>query len=117
VTPPCPGVVTDTSSYHYDTYTFQNTTGSAQCVTVTVNAAGCGSESLGLATYAYLGTYSPTNLCDNYAGGYNSQIPVGSSGAYHVTVPAGQTLVVQVEEYVAGTGCASYSLTVGSCAP
>ena len=70
-------------------------------MTVTVNATGCGGSSVGLATYAYLGSYDPANLCTNYAGGFNSQIPVGSSGTYQVTVPAGQTLVVEVEEYVA----------------
>jgi hypothetical protein len=114
-TPACPGVITDSSSYHYDTYTFTNTTGSSQCVTVTVNAASCGTGSVGLAAYAYLGSFNPANLCTNYAGGFNSQISVGSSGTYQLTVPAGQTFVVEVEEYVAGTGCAGYSVTVGSC--
>jgi hypothetical protein len=114
-TPACPGVITDSSSYHYDTYSFVNTTGTAQCYTVTVNAASCGGGSFGLAAYAYLGSYNPTSLCTNYAGGFNSQILVGSAGTYHVTVPAGQTFVVEVEEYVAGSGCASYSVTVGNC--
>jgi len=113
--PACPGVITDSASYHYDTYSYTNTTGSSQCVTVTVNATSCGSSSVGLATYAYLGSFNPSSLCTNYVGGYNSQIPVGSSGTYAFTVPIGQTFVVEVEEYVAGTGCASYSVTVGSC--
>ncbi|HUS16060.1 MAG TPA: hypothetical protein VM536_13765, partial [Chloroflexia bacterium] len=114
-TPACPGVVTDTAGYHYDTYTFTNTAGSPQCVTVTINATSCGPGSAGLASYAYLGSYNPGSLCTNYAGGFNSQIAVGGSGTYHVTVPAGQTLVVEIEEYVSGTGCAGYTVTVGSC--
>jgi hypothetical protein len=114
-TPACPGVIGDSSSYHYDTYTFTNTTGTAQCVTVTVDAGACGSGSFGLAAYAYLGSFNPASLCSNYAGGYNSQIPVGGAGTYHVTVPAGQTLVIEIEEYVSGTFCSSYSVTVGSC--
>jgi hypothetical protein len=49
-------------------------------------------------------------------GGFNSQIPVGSAGTFHFTVPAGQTYIVEIEEYVAGTGCASYTLTVDEAA-
>jgi hypothetical protein len=115
VAPMCPGVITDSSSYHYDSYSFVNTTGSAQCVAVTVNAANCGTGSFGLASYAYVGGFNPASLCTNYAGGFNSNIPPGSPGTYHVTVPAGQTLVVEVEEYVSGASCSSYSVTVGSC--
>jgi hypothetical protein len=114
-TPPCPGVITDSSSYHYDTYTFVNTTGSTQCVTVTVNAGGCGVGSVGLASYVYLSSYDPSTLCANYAGGANAQIT--GSTSYGLSVPAGQTFVVEVEEYVAGAGCTSYSVTVGSCPP
>ena len=77
----------------------------------------CGGGSLGLAAYAYLGSFNPGSLCTNYAGGFNSQIPVGSSGTYAFTVPAGQTLVVEVEEYVAGAGCTGYSVVFGSCPP
>ena len=113
--PVCPGVVTDSALYHYDTYTFTNTTGASQCVSVTVNAAGCGTSSVGLASYAYMGTYNPASLCTNYVGGFNSQIAVGSSGTYAFTVAAGQTFTVEVEEYVAGAGCATYSVNVGSC--
>jgi hypothetical protein len=81
---------------------------------VTVNA-GCGTGSFGLAAYAYLGSYNPANLCANYAGGFNSNIT--GAGTYHFSVPAGQTLIVEVEEYVANSGCAAYTLTLGSCAP
>jgi hypothetical protein len=113
-TPACPGVITDSSSYHYDTYTFVNMTGSAQCITVTVNAGGCGAGSTGLAAYAYLGTFNPASLCTNYAGGANGQISGTSS--FQLTVPAGSTFTVEVEEYVAGAFCSSYTVTVGSCA-
>jgi hypothetical protein len=115
--PMCPGVITDSSSYHYDTYTFTNTTGSAQCITVTVNATGCGSGSFGLASYAYLGTFDPNNLCANYAGSSNTNIAPTGPGTYHFTVPAGQTFTVEVEEYVPSSLCPSYTVTIGSCAP
>jgi hypothetical protein len=39
-TPTYPGTITDSSTYHYDTYTATNTTGSPVCVTATVDATG-----------------------------------------------------------------------------
>jgi hypothetical protein len=117
VAPVCPGVQTDTSNYHYDTYTFTNTTGSPQCITVTVNATGCGSGSFGLASYAYLGTFDPNNLCAGYAGSFNTNIAPTGPGTYRFTVPAGQTFTVEIEEYVANSLCPSYTVTIGSCTP
>jgi hypothetical protein len=110
-TPASPGTITDSASYHYDTYTETNSTGSPVCASITVQAAAA-AGSQGVATYAYLGSFDPMNLAINYAGGANTQVAAGGSPAtYHVTVPAGQTLVVEIEEYVAGTG-ASYTLTI-----
>jgi hypothetical protein len=110
-------VITDSSAYHYDTLTFQNNTGSPQCVTATVDASLCGVGTLGLASYAYVGSFTPASLCTNFVAGHNAQIPPGSSGAYSFVVPDGATYIVEVEEYVAGTGCASYSVSVQSCPP
>ena len=110
-TPASPGTITDSSSYHYDTYAETNSTGSPVCASITVQAAAA-AGSFGVATYAYLGSFDPMNLATNYAGGANTQVTAGGSPVtYHVTVPAGQTLVVEIEEYVAGTG-ASYTLTI-----
>jgi hypothetical protein len=108
-------VVTDVSRYHYDTYSIPNATGAPQCVDITVDANGCGAGSLGLVSYAYLASFDPANLCTQYAGGYNAQIPLPSSGTYSVTVPAGQTLVIEVEEYIAGVGCQFYDVTMIGC--
>lgn len=110
-------MITDTSQYHYDTYSFLNSGGVAQCVDVTVDAAACGGGSFGLASYTYLTSFNPVNLCVGYAGARNAQIPTGASGTYSVTVPAGQTRVVEIEEHVAGTGCVSYQVVTGSCSP
>ena len=109
-TPVYPGLITDSSSYHYDTYSEVNSTGSPVCAAITLEvAAGPG---LGAATYAYLGSFDPMNPGTNYAGGANGQVAPGGTVTYHVSVPAGQTLVVEVEEYVAGAGVASYTLTI-----
>jgi len=102
-TPAAPGTITDSSSYHYDTISQVNSSGTAQCATITVSEV-TGAGSLGVAAYAYIGSFDPSNVSTNYAGGYNSQIPVGGTGSFGVTVLAGQTLVVEIEEYVAGTG-------------
>ncbi len=89
-TPAYPGTITDSSTYHYDTITEVNATGSDHCVTITVNnVTGAGSS--GVAVNAYLGSFNPASLGTNYAGGFNSQIPVGGSGTFGVTVPDGQT--------------------------
>jgi hypothetical protein len=41
----CPGVA-GAANYHYDLHSFTNPSASPQCVTVTVNPAGCGSSQL-----------------------------------------------------------------------
>jgi hypothetical protein len=115
-TPAYPGTNTNNGAYHYDTITEVNTTGSDQCVTISVSdVTGAGSS--GVSAYAYLGSFDPSNLGTNYAGGANSQIPVGGSGSFGVTVPDGQTLVVEIEEYIAGTGAASYTVTISGLTP
>jgi hypothetical protein len=108
-------VASDPSALHYDLYTFVNTTGIPQCVTVTINPGGCGASSFGLESNAYLGSFNPASICANYLGGYNDQI-TGTPATYSFTVPAGATFVIEAEEFIAGTGCASYTVTVGSCA-
>lgn len=114
--PVYPGTITDSSAYHYDTISEVNATGSSQCATISVsNVTGAGSS--GVAAYAYLGSFDPSNLSTNYAGAYNSQIPVGGSGSFGVTVPDGQTLVVEIEEYVAGAGAATYTVTITGLTP
>ena len=114
--PAYPGTVVNGGFYHYDTITEVNATGSSQCVTVTVNNV-TGATSGGVAVNAYLGSFDPSNLGTNYAGGYNAQIPVGGSGSFGVTVPAGQTLVVEIEEYVAGQGADTYTVTITGLTP
>lgn len=114
--PVYPGTIVNGGTYHYDTITEVNATGSSQCVTVTVNNV-TGATSAGVAVYAYLGSFDPSNLATNYAGGYNSQIPVGGSGSFGVTVPDGQTLVVEIEEYAAGQGADTYTVTIAGLTP
>jgi hypothetical protein len=95
----CPALDTDTTQHHYDSYTYVNGTGSAQCVTVDI-VPGCSNNAL--ISVAYQGSYDPANKCLNYLadgarGGPNNQ--------YSFTLGAGQTAVVIVYEQNGNIGC------------
>jgi hypothetical protein len=99
---------------HYDAYTFTNTTGSTQCVTVDINT-DCQNSNF-IFTAAYLGTFDPNNLCTNWiADEGQSQVP-GNTTPFSFNIEDGQTFVLVVSEVTAGAGCASYTMTVsGLC--
>ncbi|HET9494116.1 MAG TPA: S-layer homology domain-containing protein [Chloroflexia bacterium] len=106
----CPGNDTgDTSQHNYDTYNYQNTTGTSQCVTVSV-VQGCSNNAL--TSIAYLGSYDPANKCTNYiADGARG----GPNNRYSFTLGAGQTAVVMVYEQNGGIGCETYTLSINPC--
>jgi hypothetical protein len=108
----CPGNPYTGTPYHYDAYTFTNTTGVSQCVSVTLNSA-CGGVNE-VMSEAYLGSYNPANVCANYLADLGSSPP--PAGTYSFTVPAGATFVVVVNEINPGGGCTAYTLDVtGTC--
>ena len=98
----------DTAPLHYDAYTFTNTTGSTQCMTIDTNTSCTGNHLI--FTAAYLGTFNPANICTNWIG--DSGLSLDPEYAFHVQVPAGQTLVVVVSEVIADEGCPSYTVTI-----
>jgi hypothetical protein len=106
----CPGQDTSvTDQHHYDSYTYQNTTGAAQCVTVRLSPS-CSNNAL--SSVAYLGTYDPANKCTNYiADGARG----GPQNIYSFSLPAGQTAVVIVFEHNGGIGCEAYTLSINPC--
>src|SRR4029078_8472296 len=60
----CPG--DNPNLYHYDSYVFINSSSSAQCVTVNMNASGCGTGHR-LRSNADMGTIiDPNNGCTNF---------------------------------------------------
>jgi hypothetical protein len=104
----CPGAG-DAVVRHYDRYTFTNTSSSAQCVTVRV-VNNC--ENNALLSAAYLGSFNPNNVCENYLA------DMGASGpqfGYSFSVPPNTTYVITVLENSATVGCASYTLSVDPC--
>jgi hypothetical protein len=80
----------------YKTYTFSNNGAAPACFTVTINAALGGQGDIESA--AYLNSYNPANLCQNYLGdsgvvGLGTTIP---NASYSFTVPSNSNFVVVV---------------------
>ena len=105
----CPGTL-GTGPRLYDIYSFKNQGVLAACVTITLTS-GCTSPMSSIMSAAYLGSFNPNNICQNYLGDLGNSPPTQTS--YSVNVPAGGNLLVNVHESVPGlAGCTSYTLTV-----
>jgi hypothetical protein len=102
----------DPTPHHYDSYTFTNTSGSTQCVTIDTNTQ-C-NRALSIFIAAYLGSFDPNNICTNWIG--DSGFSPDPDRVFQVEVPDGQTLVVVVSEVNTDSGCPAYTLTItGLC--
>jgi len=107
----CPGAFAgDTNQHQYDLHTFTNGP-TPTCVTITTTA-NCSSTTNPIITVAYLGSFNPTNLCTNYLGDLGGSPATGVPVSMSVNIPANGTLVINVHEITAGTGCSSYTLNV-----
>jgi len=112
----CPASTTcaifgDPTPHRYDAYTFTNTTGSTQCVTIDTNTPCTGNQFIFIA--AYLGSFDPSNICNNWIG--DAGFSPNPDQAFQVDVDEGQTLVVVVSE-VNHSGCPGYTVTItGLC--
>lgn len=101
----CPDVINNTASFHYDAYTFTNSSSNRLCITVTLNAA-CGT----VFAAAYAGSFTPANPCANYLADIGTE--PNPTGAFSFIVPGHEQFVIVVHESQADTGCASYTLSV-----
>ena len=109
----CPGVLGDGLPRHYDSYTFTNTTGSTQCVTIDADAMTCTGTNF-IFLQAYLGSFDPTNLCTNYLADIGGS--PNPTGSFSFDLDDGQTVVIVVNEVDPDAGCVGYSFTVsGIC--
>ena len=98
---------------HYDSYTFTNTTGSTQCVTVDMDAMTCTGTNF-IFFQAYLGSFDPNNLCTNYLA--DSGVVRTRRRSFSFNLDDGQTVVIVVNEVDPDAGCVGYSFTVsGIC--
>jgi hypothetical protein len=96
---------------NYDQFPFTNPTGQTACVTVDINATGCGVN--GTTEFAaYLGSFNPANPAQNLIGdlGFSTT----GTGSFSFSVPAGASFVVTANNIVGApnTLCTSYSLTI-----
>ena len=102
------GILSGAGLRHYDQYTFTNTTGATQCVTVDTNTACAGAHFIFIA--AYLDFFDPNNLCTNWIGDAGSS--PNPDQAFSFDVDDGQTFVVVVSELTPDAGCSAYTITV-----
>src|SRR4029077_15910941 len=97
---------------HYDEYTFTNTTGATQCVTVDTNTPCTGTNFIFIG--AYLGSFDPNNICTNWIGDAGSS--PNPDQPFQFDLADGQTVVVVVSEVTPDAGCPGYTVTVsGIC--
>jgi N-acetylneuraminic acid mutarotase len=102
----------DGLQHHYDAYTFTNTTGATQCVTVNTNTACTGNNFIFVA--AYLDSFDPNNICNNWIGDSGSN--PNPEQAFSLTMEIGETFVIVVSEVTPDAGCPSYTMTIsGLC--
>ncbi|HEV3470252.1 MAG TPA: hypothetical protein VG148_13085 [Pyrinomonadaceae bacterium] len=111
---PYPGTV-DALPRRFDQYNFTNTSAALACVRVTVNPSGCGGNEIHSA--AYLGSFNPADVSQNYLGDSGAQDDPTLPFSYSFNVPAGASFAVVVHETDAGTGCAAYTMTVDCGTP
>jgi subtilisin-like proprotein convertase family protein len=103
--------------YFYDTYTMTNQTCASQCVTVSYVADGASGDCF---VQVYNNSYSSTAICTNYkADGGVSSLAGGAGVTFSFDLAANATIVLVVNEAVANTTCAHYTMTVSgiNCAP
>jgi hypothetical protein len=108
VTRPLPAT-SDSLARHYRTYTYTNSTASAQCVTVNITQ-NCGNNALQSVTY--LGTFNPNSINTNFLAHGGAS---GHQLSYSFSLPAGQTAVVVALEVSPNLGCANYTLSINPC--
>jgi len=107
-----PGLQTATGTRRFQTFSFQTCNNPVPaCVTINLS-----NPAVNLFAVAYLGSYNPANLAQNYLGDSGTS-GNGLQANFNVTLPPGvQTLVVVVHEVNPGAGTGSnYSLTVDGC--
>ena len=104
----------DPTPRHYDEYTFTNTTGATQCVTVEPTTECVGTNYIFAA--AYLGSFDPNNICTNWIGDSGSSPPTLPPVPFQVDLDDGQTVVLVASEVTPGAGSSAYTLTItGLC--
>jgi hypothetical protein len=98
---------TSAGAHLYDTYSFVNTTGQSQCVSVSYAAKSSGDVFVA----AYNNSFNPAALSTNYIGDGGLSSIGGSVSAFSVTVAPGATLVLVALE-ANSAPCPNYVMSV-----
>jgi hypothetical protein len=98
---------TSGGAHLYDTYTFVNTTGQNQCVTISYAAKSTGDVFVA----AYNGSFNPAALSTNYMSDGGTSSIGGSVTTFSVNVNAGATLVLVALE-ANSAPCPNYVISV-----
>ncbi len=112
-TPTMCAVFSTAMEYHYDAYSFTNSTDTTQCVVVQVSTA-CADPNL-IFTAAYLGSFDPTDLCAHWIADEGSS--PNPMNEFSFNVDAGQTFILVVSEITPNAGCPSYTLNICGVSP
>jgi hypothetical protein len=99
-----------TQALKYNAVTFTNVGSTPSCVTVQVTAPACASNRS--ASAAYLDSFDPTQVLNNFLAYVVEPSFGGFASPYSFNVPAGRTFVVVVSESGTPGGCPAYHLSV-----
>jgi hypothetical protein len=100
---------TSAVSVNSDAYTFTNTTGGAACISVELNAVGCGVATNQISMAAYSPSYNPAAVTTNVIGDPGLSTGTNFFTTMTFSVPAGATYVIVVHTVNNGTTCGSYT--------
>ncbi len=102
-------------SFHYNAYTFTNTSGADACMSVELQSSG------DVMAATYLNSFDPANITSNFLGdaGISTAEPNGGSSTYSCEIPSGAVFVVVVNEIMQNSGTQPYTLTLSGlpCPP
>lgn len=95
-------------TFTYNAYEFKNSSPLTECVTVQVDTACTGTNFI--FPVAYMGSYNPSDLTQNYLADSGSS--PNPQSIFSFEVPAGATFILVISEVTAGAGCSNYDITL-----
>jgi hypothetical protein len=109
-----PELVNEASTFRYGRPTVGSRLAHPVCITITLNASGCGGGKV-LFGAAYLDTYNPADPLENHLGDTGS----GTTGTrpFSFNIPAGGLFALVVSERAMGGTCTSYGYRAESEGP
>ena len=100
---------TSGGTYDADSYTFTNDTGGPICVSVDLDATGCGVATNQISFAAYSGSYNPASILTNIIADPGLSTGQNFATSMSFSVPTGGTYVIVVHNINAGTTCPAYT--------